>query len=305
MLISIVVPVYKVEQCLERCVDSLINQTYKDLEIILVDDGSPDSCGLICDTYQAKDDRVIVIHKANGGLSDARNAGLKKSSGDYVFFVDSDDYIKEDACEKMLPFLENSRADIVMGDCDVTEEGYECYHYADLEVGKKFSGSQYMKAALQKKTFPVVVWLNAYRRQFLLDNGLYFKENILHEDVEFSPRAFICAKSVVYTGVSFYHYVINDTSITSQKDKRKHCKDIYETGLSICELAKKTCDNKLCRLLENYLAGCYMGVFRSGKLYKYGSEFVHKKYALKYAHSFENKVKAFIFSISPKLFCML
>ena len=100
--ISIIVPVYKVEQYLERCVRSLINQTYKNVEIILVDDGSPDQCPQMCDNYASDDLRIKVIHKKNGGLSDARNAGLRIATGEYVMYVDSDDYIEKNACEKLI-----------------------------------------------------------------------------------------------------------------------------------------------------------------------------------------------------------
>ena len=98
-LITVVVPVYKVEKYIDRCVTSIINQSYKNLEIILVDDGSPDNCGKICDDYARKDERIKVIHKENGGLSDARNAGINIAKGKYITFIDSDDYIKYDYVE--------------------------------------------------------------------------------------------------------------------------------------------------------------------------------------------------------------
>ena len=104
--ISIIVPVYKVEEELERCVQSLVNQTYKNIEIILVDDGSPDRCPLLCDEYAQKDSRVRVIHKKNGGLSDARNVGLQATTGEYVLYIDSDDYIDLDSCERFLKATE-------------------------------------------------------------------------------------------------------------------------------------------------------------------------------------------------------
>ena len=95
-LVSIVVPIYNVEKYLKRCVNSLLNQTYKNIEIILVDDGSTDSSGAICDQYKPKDNRIVVVHKSNGGLSDARNTGIDMARGEYIAFVDSDDYIHED-----------------------------------------------------------------------------------------------------------------------------------------------------------------------------------------------------------------
>lgn len=112
--ISVIVPVYKVEPYLSRCLDSIINQTYRNLEIILVDDGSPDRCGEICDEYARQDSRIRVIHKSNGGLSDARNHGIDVATGDYIAFVDSDDYIATDMYEKMLARLEFDNSDMVV-----------------------------------------------------------------------------------------------------------------------------------------------------------------------------------------------
>ena len=112
-LISIIVPVYNVEQYLSRCVDSLVNQTYHNIEIILVDDGSPDRSGEICDEYAKKDKRVKVIHQSNGGLSDARNTALDIAKGDYLMFVDSDDWIEPTMYEEMLSFMEKEQLDLV------------------------------------------------------------------------------------------------------------------------------------------------------------------------------------------------
>lgn len=112
--ISVIVPVYCVEQYLEKCVSSIVNQTYKNLEIILVDDGSPDNCPQLCDDWQKKDKRIRVIHKENGGLSDARNAGLRASSGELVMFVDSDDWIAPEMAEKMELAMRTYHADMVL-----------------------------------------------------------------------------------------------------------------------------------------------------------------------------------------------
>lgn len=112
-LISVIIPIYKVEDYLDECVQSVIHQTYKNLEIILVNDGSPDKCPQICDEYAKLDNRIIVIHKKNGGLSDARNAGLKQATGDFISFVDSDDFIDTTMYEKMLEYQQESDADIV------------------------------------------------------------------------------------------------------------------------------------------------------------------------------------------------
>ena len=118
-LLSVIVPIYNVEDYLNRCVDSIINQTYKNLEIILVDDGSPDNCPQMCDDYAKKDSRIRVVHKENGGLSDARNAGMKVATGEYVSFIDSDDYISLDFYETLFQTMVDNDSDIV--ECSVVK----------------------------------------------------------------------------------------------------------------------------------------------------------------------------------------
>ena len=111
--ISVIVPVYKVEQHLDKCIQSIVQQTLSSLEILLVDDGSPDRCPEICDKWAARDSRIRVIHKDNGGLSDARNAGIESACGEYIMFVDSDDYIAEQACERLLEYARSEEAELV------------------------------------------------------------------------------------------------------------------------------------------------------------------------------------------------
>ncbi len=124
-LVSVVVPVYKVEQYLERCVKSICEQTYQELEIILVNDGSPDRCGEMCEELAQKDNRIQVLHKQNGGLSDARNAGVKLATGKYLLFVDSDDYIAKDLVEKAVAEAEKMACDMVLFDYYCVENGIE------------------------------------------------------------------------------------------------------------------------------------------------------------------------------------
>ena len=109
MLVSVIIPVYQVEAYINRCVDSVLNQKYRELEVILVDDGSPDRCGAICDEYALKDNRIVVIHKKNGGLSSARNAALDICKGEYIMFVDSDDYVEPDFCESAMSVVEHDQ----------------------------------------------------------------------------------------------------------------------------------------------------------------------------------------------------
>lgn len=112
--VSIIVPVYNVEKYIHKCIDSILAQTYRNLEIILVDDGSPDNCGKICDEYASNDNRIIVIHQKNGGLSAARNAGLNKSTGNFIVFVDSDDYLEISAIEDCIHYIKTNNYDILI-----------------------------------------------------------------------------------------------------------------------------------------------------------------------------------------------
>ena len=117
-LLSVIVPVYKVEQYLEKCVDSILGQTFKNIEIILVDDGSPDNSGVICDEYAKKDHRIEVIHKSNGGVSNARNVAIEQANGEYLMFIDSDDIVSDDLCKVLFEMLKNNNADISI--CNAT-----------------------------------------------------------------------------------------------------------------------------------------------------------------------------------------
>ena len=115
--ISVIVPVYKVEKYIHRCVDSILGQTFSDIQVILVDDGSPDTCGDICEEYARRDSRVRVIHKENGGLSDARNAGIPQADGKYIIFIDSDDFIEMDMLEYLYSNIRNANADMATCGC--------------------------------------------------------------------------------------------------------------------------------------------------------------------------------------------
>ena len=140
-LISVIIPVYKVEEYINRCIDSVINQTYKNLEIILVDDGSPDGCPKICDEYAKKDSRIRVIHKQNGGLSDARNVGIDNANGKYITFIDSDDWIPIDSINILYKNLINTKSEISSG-CllEVFSDNRKNYSNNDYEVYSKIEG---------------------------------------------------------------------------------------------------------------------------------------------------------------------
>lgn len=298
MKFSIIVPIYKVEAYLDKCVKSLINQTYNDIEIILIDDGSPDNCPNLCDEYAQKDSRIKVVHKENGGLSDARNAGLKVATGDYVVFVDSDDYIETDACEKFLKYTK-SNCDIVIGDALAEGGNVNLSHISSCET---MTGKEYLLKAHKAKKASMAAWLNIYKRDFLLNNKLSFKKGILHEDEEFTPRAFLAAQTVVCSGIRFYHYIIRENSIMTAQDKRKNAKDLYSTCLELEKIYNELDDKELKMYLKDSLVGKYLNMFQVGRLYQYGKEYFHKGFVLKNACYTKTRLKAMLYIISPRCY---
>lgn len=148
MLFSIIVPIYNIKPYLDRCLISLIGQTYKDIEIILVDDGSTDGSSELCDKYAAQDNRIQVLHKENDGLSDARNKGLELASGEYILFVDSDDYIDLNACQNLCNYT-SLGCDILIADAIVENGNMDLTHIS--EIGTIFNGKEYLLLAHREK----------------------------------------------------------------------------------------------------------------------------------------------------------
>lgn len=268
IMFSIIVPIYKVENYLATCVNSLINQSYSNIEIILVDDGSPDKCPQLCDDYAKFDQRIRVIHKANGGLSDARNAGLKKAKGNYIIFVDSDDYIEKDSCKIFNELITNRKEiDIIATNIRcIKKEILEFQKYTNIDTDSKYKGSDFLKFQLMNNTMFMPVVRNIYRKQFLLENQLYFKINILHEDQQWTPRAFLLANNVAQLDFVYYNYVFRENSITTKKNKVKNATDMIMICKELKTLYSTLIDDELKSLLFDYLLMLYLNAFFMGKL---------------------------------------
>lgn len=200
--LSIIVPVYKVEKYIHKCVDSILNQTFTDFELILVDDGSPDNCGKVCDDYAKQDSRVMVIHKENGGQSSARNRGLDVAKGDLIGFVDSDDTIDNDMYEQMICFLDNNELDIVCCDTYLVRGNREKIRLL-FEENKLFCGNEGVEANLNGQ-IDNAVWNKVYKRH--LFNDIRFVEGIVYEDVRIMHVLFSKANRIGYISKAFYHY---------------------------------------------------------------------------------------------------
>ncbi len=297
---SIVVPIYKVEPYLERCVRSLLNQTETDIEILLVDDESPDRCPEMCDQFAKEDGRVVVIHKENGGLSDARNKGIEKATGEYVIFVDSDDYVSQNYCEKLHEFTLQT-PDVIVTD-GVCEGGKVNLTHSGIDNRVVYTGTQFLRQSLLRGRVPMAAWLYVYRREFLNDKNLRFNKGIYHEDEEFTPRALLAAQSVVNTGIAGYRYIVRENSITTQGDKRKNANDFFQTCENLCGLYDALEDEELKLLLKDSLVNKYLSLFQSGRLYRYGAAYLHKDFIVANAYRNKTRKKALLYRISPRLY---
>ncbi|MFN2744357.1 MULTISPECIES: glycosyltransferase [Bacillus] len=269
--VSIIVPMYNVEDYIEECVNSLLRQTLKNIEIILVDDGSPDRSGEIARRYCGQDARVKVIHKKNGGLSSARNAGLQAATGDYVGFVDGDDYVAAEMFENMYAAAKEDDLDIVMCGYHKCYGKEQAYFPPSLPAGRLLL-SWDIKRALKKAhetQFIWYVWRNLYKRRMLKENELYFYEDIrFAEDSPFNLYAFYAAKRVKAIDEGYYMYRSNPQSLTeipykpymdeSLKRQFRAKKRFYETFelLDECadDLQTYMCKHQIPMLLANACA---------------------------------------------------
>lgn len=220
-IISIIIPVYNVEKYIRQSIESVLNQTYKQLEMIIVDDGSKDMSASICDEYAKKDDRIKVIHKENGGLSSARNTGMKVATGKYIMFLDSDDFLENNACELLYNTIESKDLDYVIGN----------YIYTTYE-GKKWSNPMFnvnesFEVMLQEyeKSFFVmnsVVWNKIFKREFIQEHNLKFIEGALAEDAIFCSTCYTQSPKSYFIKDIIYNYRQNkeNTSISTNCNKQ-------------------------------------------------------------------------------------
>lgn len=229
-LVSVIVPVYKVEDELKRCVESLLGQTYRNIEIILVDDGSPDSCPQICDDFAQKDKRIKVIHKDNGGLASARNKGLDLAKGVFITFVDSDDWVESDFVETLINNLMREKADIsIIGYTMIWDNGNERRLSRD-DWYFVFEREQAIRELLIGQKYVFIVCQKMYRAYIF--ESIRFPEGKIYEDIAVGLPTFLLCNKVVMSGKSkYYYYQRNGSTVNSSFNENKLyrlkcCKDI-------------------------------------------------------------------------------
>lgn len=319
MFFSVIVPVYKVEKYLPRCIDSVLSQSFSDFELILVDDGSPDSCGEVCDNYKERDERIKVIHKANGGLASARRAGIRVARGDYVFNLDSDDLIENDTLECAYKIIKDTNCEIVSFSYKWVKNGHtinittDCLDeglYTENEIKKHI----YPKLLMDKNMNHVSYYLSgkAVKREFLTPYQLNVSEKIsLGEDLCCVVPCYLNAKSVYISKKEAYLYTVRDDSLS----KEFNTKQVYLIEDVIKEISGNKIENvidfdeQLCRyscfmcfaILASAAQGNY---FRSAKELKHNiiNSIHHEKIKCAEFENISIKSKIGIFLMKKKCY---
>ncbi len=248
--VSLIIPVYNVEDYLEKCLDSVLTQTLKEIEIIIVNDGSTDGSLSICKKYTKKDKRVKLITQQNKGLGGARNTGIINADGDFIFLLDSDDYIKNNTIEDTYNFAIKNNLDLVVFNYDKVDKNNKKLVSPKFGEGI-FTKNEAFKKILSLKTSPQA-WNKLYKRNLFTDNSILYPEKFLHEDLPVTYKLFWHANKIGYLNESYYFWLVRNGSIT-QNFTYKHINDI---ATALLETKKFLNDNKIYEIYENeYIRG--------------------------------------------------
>lgn len=313
-LISIIVPIYNVEKYLNRCVESIIRQSYTNLEIILIDDGSTDNCYEICIQYKKKDKRIKVIHQQNEGLSSARNTGVANAKGDYISFVDSDDWIHPDFIRNLYYTMKKNNSQIV----ECLAIPISTYFIDDNNIefdcleNQEFNGEECFNEFIKGKFFKQTVWNKLYKKEVLED--LLFEVGKIHEDEYWTYQVFDKAKKVSYVNYIGYYYFQRNDSIMGRKFSIKNM-DGFEARCERLAFVKKNHQNLIQIELLNFSLTCiyyYNLIFNSDLNIKSNLlEYVKDCYkvTLKQLNfknvSIKKKMWFLVFLIVPNLYCKI
>lgn len=275
--ISVLVPVYNVEKTLDRCIQSILNQTFKDFEIILVNDGSTDNSGKLCDEYSEKYDNIRVIHKPNEGLGPTRNVGIKEAKGEFIYHCDSDDWIKEDLLEKAYKAITETDSEVLVFGYDIfTEKNGKIIPYDTVKVENGvYRNYNDIRRFFTLQYFNYFIVLSAcnrlYRRSFIVENNLYFPSYRRCQDMAYSLLLFDHIEKLVTIEESFYCYVIEPGKYKGRSYNEVvniYC-DVFNLtaeyfdkwGLYVDELKQKLINN-VCEQIANYSAYAFVEKYK-------------------------------------------
>lgn len=284
MMFSIIIPVYNTEQYLDKCIKSVLSQTFKDFEIIIVDDGSNERCAKFVDSYQNKDPRINIIHQKNEGLGGARNTGIKYAKGEYLFFLDSDDYINDNSLEMAKVYIDEYNLDILAYDLNlVNENGDLISKSTNIKYKELFNQLTINEILL----FQPTACGKIYKRSLYVNNRIFFPEKLWYEDLATVYKLYVYTKNVGYLKASLYNYVQQPNSITHSKNLDRMM-EIIPAVESIISFYKQ---NNLFNYYKNeleWISFLHLLYYSSFRVFECG---YHKKYVL--------RLKKYMISIFP------
>lgn len=255
---SIIVPIYGVEKYIKKCINSVLEQNYNNYELILVDDGSLDSCPFICDAYAEKDERIIVIHKKNGGASDARNMGIKKATGDYILFLDGDDYWLEiDLLEKLNERINQLDSDVICLNYKKVYKNGKEYNYFSLgtDMPRTNMGEASIRYIIQNNIWTSAPWNKAIKKSLFLKGDLTFIKGITSEDIDWCARLAVLAETYDYIEKTYIGYRQRESSVSKAMTYDKVC-CLRNNIFRIEEIVEGT-DGEKKELLQQYFSYQY------------------------------------------------
>lgn len=317
--ISIIVPVYNVEKYLQECIESLIKQTFRDIEILLIDDGSTDKSGQICDLYSDKYDFIKVIHKSNGGVCSARNLGISIAKGEYISFIDSDDYIENNFYEILYNESKKYNLDIlfcnyVLVEDNVSRSTIQKKSKQYLLTNESITGLEYQKIRFENNDWDNYIWTALLKKSFLEENKLKFydKGKLLFEDVLFTNKSLLKASRVKY--VDFYGYRYRNRwrgSLSRQKSTETSIDSYYSIMNEFIELYYKSVNKDEKRIIVNILYNVLTSLLESIHYFESEDKDIYYKkikdtdilkIIKKYINTKKNLIKFIIFNINLKLY---
>ena len=299
--LSVIIPVYNVEEYVEECIKSVLKQSIDSMEIIIVDDGSMDNSINIVERFNDK--RIKIIRKKNGGLSSARNTGIEAAKGKYLFFLDSDDFIiYEKAFEEMYNIAIKDKSDIVVGNSIryTSKDSQEILRRdPDLFVRTCMNTEEFLIKFRKSHTMYSAVWMNMYKTELLKNNKLRFREGVLHEDEDFTPKIFLKSKKVSIYPKNFYAYRIREGSIMS-KNQNKRNNDLIKICLNLQNTLNEIKNLELKRIMSEYEVCLILNASYKSRIKKLPKG--TKKFVLKNTYNIKLKFHAVIYSISSNLY---
>lgn len=309
-LITVIIPVYNVERYLERCLKSIITQTYNNIEIILIDDGSTDNCYNICEEYAKIDKRIIIIHKKNEGVSAARNDGLNIAKGEYITFVDADDYVDKEYIEQLYKECESCNSDIsIIGTNDINEQGQLINK--SRRIKKEWNREEAIKQLMVEKYYTCVIWGKMYKKY--LFNNIRFNTNIrIAEDLDVLSKIILkCDKVTINTRMRLYYYEIRNNSAIHKEYGREFKKEI-----EICQEMIEKISGQYPKIkkyaIRRYIRiniTCIVRVMKATNMNENEKDLeikelknnIDKYKNLRYFQDYKNKIKVFLIYKNPKM----